>query len=818
MSLYSDQRFGGGNRLTAAVHEHGYDQMPNGLEEYGRVLQHLQEQSSGSGGDGASPSVMFDGWPGQTTSGASAAGQSQSSPKPSDPLSIGNIAQISPELVDVLADQLGLSARPARLDLRQQTPQMPAKAQKQQQPQYYKSYMEAESKKRAQANLGSRYPSPPIYYGVEATEAEPETRSSNHALQDYQMQLMLLEQQNKKRLMMARQEQDGGDSMRIPGDEPQPSNAQVPSDEPPVGTQADQENMRSQEMNPTHYTISEDKTADSGQRDKLYAIDSEPKSNLSQPQSQPAVFTSGPMTLGLTADPYPMPDREISMQNKRAQVDQVSFREPAPTAKKSHSVVPVPKFQGMPSRKDTELPSFDPPGWSKDTRRGFKGSPRGEKLSPEPPMSHQIWEQFSPSIAGSGGPRLPIANLNAGPASTSSHPGQFADNSNAGGGLSENPSASLWANQPDQANLLQQMMQRIWELEAENQRLRPDKPTAKPEDILPLNVQVFHRLLDNDSDMVYLSEPDWEVHEDVVMLRGRLPISDPKGYVEHKGNVAFTVYNCYSVECQQRAIEQAMRDRQPLPKPTPARHEIVLNSEKMQKAVTAWFNQWPNFRNDYPEIDEEEILDSPFIWWYHHRRSKRVDQLSTSQARLISTLTEWIEANYASLYDRIDEQFQRGRVSHESVEYLVRPGEVLISVSQERPLGYVATSRPHRRVKFDDDRREQVFWDITLRAYSYAGKFLRKDMSISLELASDSETEEEEVEIRNLAAVPLKYANSENRDILEQRAKTFWKFRNQRLMSYLGHYTTGKYAVRIVLSLVHFLYTLGSCQAGIADV
>ena len=33
---------------------------------------------------------------------------------------------------------------------------------------------------------------------------------SNHALQDYQMQLMLLEQQNKKRLMMARQEQDLG--------------------------------------------------------------------------------------------------------------------------------------------------------------------------------------------------------------------------------------------------------------------------------------------------------------------------------------------------------------------------------------------------------------------------------------------------------------------------------------------------------------------------------------------------------------------------------------------------------------------------------
>lgn len=44
--------------------------------------------------------------------------------------------------------------------------------------------------------------------------------NANHALQDYQMQLMLLEQQNKKRLLMARQEQDMGnrsDGQPIPG-------------------------------------------------------------------------------------------------------------------------------------------------------------------------------------------------------------------------------------------------------------------------------------------------------------------------------------------------------------------------------------------------------------------------------------------------------------------------------------------------------------------------------------------------------------------------------------------------------------------------
>lgn len=46
-------------------------------------------------------------------------------------------------------------------------------------------------------NCGMRFTTP-------AAAANP----GNHALQDYQMQLMLLEQQNKKRLLMARQEQD----------------------------------------------------------------------------------------------------------------------------------------------------------------------------------------------------------------------------------------------------------------------------------------------------------------------------------------------------------------------------------------------------------------------------------------------------------------------------------------------------------------------------------------------------------------------------------------------------------------------------------
>lgn len=57
----------------------------------------------------------------------------------------------------------------------------------------------------------------------------PNGQQGTHALQDYQMQLMLLEQQNKRRLMMARQEQD---SMAREGQPPMPGQQLQPGTSP----------------------------------------------------------------------------------------------------------------------------------------------------------------------------------------------------------------------------------------------------------------------------------------------------------------------------------------------------------------------------------------------------------------------------------------------------------------------------------------------------------------------------------------------------------------------------------------------------------
>lgn len=91
------------------------------------------------------------------------------------------------------------------------------------------------------------YPMNNDFYGTNGQMAQvragvqtPGGQHGNHALQDYQMQLMLLEQQNKRRLMMARQEQDsmnrGPDGQPLPGQQGQQPPGQMPPGTSPQGS------------------------------------------------------------------------------------------------------------------------------------------------------------------------------------------------------------------------------------------------------------------------------------------------------------------------------------------------------------------------------------------------------------------------------------------------------------------------------------------------------------------------------------------------------------------------------------------------------
>ncbi|KAL8381577.1 hypothetical protein RB595_005724 [Gaeumannomyces hyphopodioides] len=306
-----------------------------------------------------------------------------------------------------------------------------------------------------------------------------------------------------------------------------------------------------------------------------------------------------------------------------------------------------------------------------------------------------------------------------------------------------------------------------------------------------INIQVFHCLGDRNDPDTYLAEPKWLTHDDKIMLRGYFPVHDAGGYIEKKGNIAFAVYKHYTVEHQKSEVERAMKANEPLPSPQPAYQDVELISGEMAEAVKAFIAQHPTFCTELLEPDNREVerwIMSPHIWWYHCRKRHKTQDLPPRQANMMTALTDWVEASFGSLYDGIDHQFCTGRVSGDSIEYLVHPGQVLVLKDDGGgiPMGYLATARPKLHSNDMEGQREeqqqQSLWAVDARSYSYAGEFFRTDQTITLGLESNAS--DGEVNIADLKAVPLQYAGDEIKEVLERRGKTFWKCRSKCLVSY----------------------------------
>jgi len=550
--------------------------------------------------------------------------------------------------------------------------------------------------------------------------------------------------------------------------------------------QAMQENTTLEDIPHTHHTISEDQTASSGfMRDKLYALDS--NSEKPQPAASHFVETqvSPQSAAGATSTTQAHP-KSFSRPPK----PQIQKQQPSLMARRQ--MAPAPYQPGI--HRDISSPrihhrALQQTDKEQETRRlPYVDSTQNIRPNIASTMETQLWRDKDGIRNHSTEDKGSIGNLVDNPGMTSASLGEI--------------------------NLLQQLRERIRELEDENSHLCQRKAPEKPEeDVSAINVQIFHHITKHE--MVYLSQPYWETNDEEVILRGTFPVSDPEGYVEKKGNIAFIVYKEYDVEHQRGSVDEARKSKKPLPKPEPANQKVLLNSDEMIGAVEAFFCQYPpTFRTDFPGVHAKSEMASPFIWWYHCRESHNIQHLPDRQAKLVATLTNWIEVNYSPLYDQINDQFRRGKVTNASIEYLIRPGDVLISDSEGIPIGHLATSRPFSGKLIsrlpgakelpkmnEQNKLSHRCWNVRSYSYTYAGDFSQNDTT--LQLTFETETEDEEIDIKSMGVVPLNYVSRGARERLERRGKAFWKCRHKQLVSYEGSSATGKYAVRTIFHFFH---------------
>jgi len=244
----------------------------------------------------------------------------------------------------------------------------------------------------------------------------------------------------------------------------------------------------------------------------------------------------------------------------------------------------------------------------------------------------------------------------------------------------------------------------------------------------------------------------------------------------------------------------AVRKKYPLPRPEPFTETICLHSEVMIASAEQFFARQPDFSSEFPGFNIRGTIPAPYLFWYHYRSAKALENLDKVHRDHMELLTGWINKTCSVMYSRVDDQLKRGMVSSETMPFLVKPGNALVSLEKGTLRAFVASSwtfrtnsqqpppflqRPPTDWSSDaKPARSRPTWSWSVRAWSYKydGRFYRNAETPLITLSADHL--KTEVEISQLSMYPVEYARREVKDLLVARGETFWGCRNKRLVAY----------------------------------
>lgn len=219
-----------------------------------------------------------------------------------------------------------------------------------------------------------------------------------------------------------------------------------------------------------------------------------------------------------------------------------------------------------------------------------------------------------------------------------------------------------------------------------------------------------------------------------------------------------------------------------------------------------WYRYQPNFNTEFPKFDVRDKFDSPYFLWYLYKSNEALDGMKPHNQKYMKLLTDEIENSCGTLYEKVDSQLQRRVISLETIQFLFKPGEVLLSKQHET--AYIALD--WLRIYFVWSLKDVTF-SIAVSHYQFDGRFYRSERAqndgLKLELRSPAK---EEIHLESLDLLPPKYAQQSSVEKLVERGKKCWSYRNGVMVSYeyvvpgnannkqnyLGRFLVGAYANR----------------------
>ncbi|KAI1752740.1 P-loop containing nucleoside triphosphate hydrolase protein [Xylaria castorea] len=272
-------------------------------------------------------------------------------------------------------------------------------------------------------------------------------------------------------------------------------------------------------------------------------------------------------------------------------------------------------------------------------------------------------------------------------------------------------------------------------------------------------------------------------------LRGRLPIHSVEGYVDNHEDIGLMIVKTYDCVGYHNHIKEAfVRLPRPNHPPIPddirpyfnvlrdtcsfavARDEAIAPFESLERVLKQLAQLDPVLSDCYAN------LKPPYLQVYHTRaRIKELarDKLDESRAALVFLLLDYVVESFGPEYQEAEALFSKGLVTKKHLAKLYGPNEVLVTVEEDEPVGYLSKKCP-----------VQAGGPFTLSCYKWTfdGQFRKEETMLTVAWPSDGRGP---IRITSLNAYPLRYDPTEQLEMtLRNRGTMFWACRKRCIVGY----------------------------------
>lgn len=280
---------------------------------------------------------------------------------------------------------------------------------------------------------------------------------------------------------------------------------------------------------------------------------------------------------------------------------------------------------------------------------------------------------------------------------------------------------------------------------------------------------------------IYLDKPRRVKRGRSHHLRGEHLILDLNDFLQDRPSIIFIVYRDYFCEQGTRYSTPSYSANHTTTKFF--REMFSILSYELQNILQRNSKFAPNVEAyKFTEYESHKYYSSPALstspseyshrFLYHHRDVLDAEAAAARGASPIKVLVSYLESSSNDMYRRCDELFARGVVTPDTLPWLFRPNDVLVSANGPLRTAYVL-----RQFPTEGSHLDLMCWN-----WAYDGHRLhRKDTSLTVKTPTC-----DEARIDQLTVYPLSYAAKETAQEILANGVKFWVLRNPTSVSYEG--------------------------------